>query len=145
MPGLPADRATLSAVNRPNVRAMARPILPTNVPTIAFRIMANGHARVQTRKSRFTQIYAVFSDRGERWRTMFWRREWDSNPRYGCPYTRFPSVRLQPLGHPSAPNDVRRPAEIRRHYSGGPVTDKQTPVPSAVDLKFLSDRAAMSV
>src|SRR5688572_2852852 len=31
-----------------------------------------------------------------------WRREWDSNPRYGCPYTRFPSVRLQPLGHPSA-------------------------------------------
>ena len=32
----------------------------------------------------------------------FWRREWDSNPRYGFPYTRFPSVRLQPLGHPSA-------------------------------------------
>src|SRR5438445_8316432 len=31
-----------------------------------------------------------------------WRREWDSNPRYGFPYTRFPSVRLQPLGHPSA-------------------------------------------
>lgn len=31
----------------------------------------------------------------------FWRREWDSNPRYGCPHTRFPSVRLQPLGHPS--------------------------------------------
>jgi hypothetical protein len=30
------------------------------------------------------------------------RREWDSNPRYGCPYTRFPSVRLQPLGHPSS-------------------------------------------
>jgi hypothetical protein len=30
-----------------------------------------------------------------------WRREWDSNPRYGFPYTRFPSVRLQPLGHPS--------------------------------------------
>src|SRR5438105_14584806 len=28
-----------------------------------------------------------------------WRREWDSNPRYGFPYTRFPSVRLQPLGH----------------------------------------------
>ncbi len=31
-----------------------------------------------------------------------WRREWDSNPRYGFPYTRFPSVRLKPLGHPSA-------------------------------------------
>src|SRR5438477_2831084 len=30
---------------------------------------------------------------------LCWRREWDSNPRYGFPYTRFPSVRLQPLGH----------------------------------------------
>src|SRR5205807_3025815 len=28
-----------------------------------------------------------------------WRREWDSNPRYGLTYTRFPSVRLKPLGH----------------------------------------------
>ena len=30
-----------------------------------------------------------------------WRRERDSNPRYGFPYTHFPGVRLQPLGHPS--------------------------------------------
>ena len=29
----------------------------------------------------------------------YWRREWDSNPRYGFPHTRFPSVRLKPLGH----------------------------------------------
>ena len=28
-----------------------------------------------------------------------WRRERDSNPRYGFPYTHFPGVRLQPLGH----------------------------------------------
>ena len=28
-----------------------------------------------------------------------WRREWDSNPRYAYTHTRFPSVRLQPLGH----------------------------------------------
>src|SRR6185503_13129948 len=33
-----------------------------------------------------------------------WRREWDSNPRYGFPHTRFPSVHLQPLGHLSARN-----------------------------------------
>src|SRR5207237_4623822 len=33
---------------------------------------------------------------------MAWRREWDSNPRYPLRYTRFPSVRLQPLGHLSA-------------------------------------------
>ena len=32
---------------------------------------------------------------------MSWRREWDSNPRYAFTYTRFPSVRLKPLGHPS--------------------------------------------
>ena len=31
-----------------------------------------------------------------------WRREWDSNPRYALTHTRFPSVRLKPLGHPSA-------------------------------------------
>jgi site-specific DNA recombinase len=34
-----------------------------------------------------------------------WRRERDSNPRYGFPYTRFRGARLQPLGHLSA--DVR--------------------------------------
>ena len=28
-----------------------------------------------------------------------WRRERDSNPRYGRPHTRFRVVRLQPLGH----------------------------------------------
>ena len=39
----------------------------------------------------------------------YWRREWDSNPRYGFPYTRFPSVLLQPLGHLSVfrINDLR--------------------------------------
>ena len=38
-----------------------------------------------------------------------WRRERDSNPRYGFPYTRFPSVRLKPLGHLSVSkiNDFR--------------------------------------
>src|SRR5689334_18702954 len=36
-----------------------------------------------------------------------WRRERDSNPRYGFPYTRFPSVRLKPLGHLSAASEPR--------------------------------------
>src|SRR5262249_15849412 len=44
--------------------------------------------------------FAVLEDVSKRPRTGCWRREWDSNPRYGFPYTRFPSVRLQPLGHP---------------------------------------------
>src|SRR5437879_578729 len=39
--------------------------------------------------------------RREGWRQSYWRREWDSNPRYAFTYTRFPSVRLKPLGHPS--------------------------------------------
>ena len=35
-----------------------------------------------------------------------WRRERDSNPRYSFPYTRFPGVLLQPLGHLSVlPNN----------------------------------------
>ena len=30
---------------------------------------------------------------------ILWRRERDSNPRYGLTYTHFPGVLLQPLGH----------------------------------------------
>ena len=36
---------------------------------------------------------------GVRSSVLKWRREWDSNPRYAFTYTRFPSVRLKPLGH----------------------------------------------
>ncbi len=36
-----------------------------------------------------------------------WRRRRDSNPRYSFPYTAFPMLRLQPLGHPSD-NESRR-------------------------------------
>ena len=50
---------------------------------------------------------------------LVWRREWDSNPRYGFPYTRFPSERLQPLGHPSG-------HAKRAQYSGGPPHDNPT-------------------
>ncbi len=48
-----------------------------------------------------------------------WRREWDSNPRYGFPYTRFPSVRLQPLGHLSGAGcrEARNGARLRRAFS----------------------------
>lgn len=36
---------------------------------------------------------------------IFWRKREDSNLRNGCPLTRFPSVRLQPLGHTSSVPD----------------------------------------
>src|SRR6185369_10639196 len=39
-----------------------------------------------------------------------WRTGWDSNPRDGFPSTRFPSVRLQPLGHLSASKRATIPA-----------------------------------
>ena len=47
-----------------------------------------------------------------------WRREWDSNPRYGFPYTRFPSERLQPLGHPSGGKTGRNIAAGHRVTTG---------------------------
>ena len=53
---------------------------------------------------------------GERVGGRVWRREWDSNPRYGFPYTRFPSERLQPLGHLS---DACEPCRRTAQYSGG--------------------------
>ena len=37
-----------------------------------------------------------------------WRRERDSNPRNGFPFTRFPSVRLQPLGHLSSQYKLKK-------------------------------------
>ena len=35
-------------------------------------------------------------------RGVSWRRGWDSNPRYGCPYTSFPGSPNKPLLHPSS-------------------------------------------
>src|SRR4026208_258470 len=57
---------------------------------------------VKPMSCKISRIYRWLLDVGGRARTSIWRREWDSNPRYGFPYTRFPSVRLQPLGHLSA-------------------------------------------
>src|ERR1700761_2530828 len=57
---------------------------------------------VEDKSEEVAKIVGSLSHSGNQGR-MAWRREWDSNPRYGFPYTRFPSVRLQPLGHPSSP------------------------------------------
>jgi hypothetical protein len=48
-----------------------------------------------------------------------WRRERDSNPRYGFPYTHFPGVRLQPLGHLSSTrHGLIRPHAFAKRLSG---------------------------
>ena len=69
--------------------------------------MAHVHTRGNDNFGKNKRFYMALMDVGGRLRTITWRREWDSNPRYGFPYTRFPSVRLQPLGHPSKENGGR--------------------------------------
>ena len=63
-----------------------------------------------------------------------WRRGRDSNPRYGYPYTRFPSVLFRPLRHLSAaprsptlylrgrPRSVQRTSQWRRGWDSNPRT-----------------------
>jgi hypothetical protein len=46
-----------------------------------------------------------------------WRREQDLNLRESCDSTRFPSVRLKPLGHLSSPTLARMPASWRAKTS----------------------------
>jgi hypothetical protein len=41
------------------------------------------------------------SNDGEQGRTQYWRKGWDSNPRYPCRYAGFQDRCLKPLGHPS--------------------------------------------
>jgi hypothetical protein len=61
--------------------------------------MANVGECVQLENAEFSPCHHAFLKIGELPRTVGWRREWDSNPRYSFPHTRFPSVRLKPLGH----------------------------------------------
>ena len=78
---------------------------------------------------------------------LIWRRERDSNPRYGFPYTHFPGVRLQPLGHPSVAT-----CKVRRLPGTGPERGRQKglampshptlgPWSRALDLAARSSRA----
>ncbi len=81
--------------------------------------VAEGEVRIMGSKSRLLQtLVANGGANAVLTQGLKWRRERDSNPRYGFPYTHFPGVRLQPLGHPS----VRKlKAPRAAHYShGGP-------------------------
>ena len=46
--------------------------------------------------ARKTNTVQKTRDLSSKSRVIWWRRERDSNPRYGSPYTRFPVVRLRP-------------------------------------------------
>ena len=78
--------------------AKIRPSIPKNVSGIAPGCMNCG--RACGRKRSFLPNIALEQALSR----QLWRREWDSNPRYACAQTRFPSVRLQPLGHLSNAN-----------------------------------------
>ena len=66
--------------------------------------VAEGEVRIMGSKSRLLQtLVANGGANAVPTQGLKWRREWDSNPRYTCAYTRFPSVRLKPLGHLSVP------------------------------------------
>ena len=69
--------------------------------------VADGEVRIMGSKGDLLRTLAAGSGVksgtvGVRSSVLSWRRERDSNPRYGFPHTHFPGVRLQPLGHPSA-------------------------------------------
>lgn len=53
---------------------------------------------------------------------IIWRRERDSNPRYGFPYTHFPGVRLQPLGHLSVAPVMTASARFCKQADPFPLT-----------------------
>ena len=50
-----------------------------------------------------------------------WRRGWDSNPRYSCPYTAFPVPHLRPLGHPSGCEFWRRGEDLNPRGTCAPI------------------------
>jgi hypothetical protein len=61
-----------------------------------------------------------------------WRRDRDSNPGYPFEYTRFPSVRLQPLGHLSVGKLIMNAPELRRFTI---VTYRKTLLRARADLR----------
>src|SRR3712207_913720 len=54
--------------------------------------------------------------------SVVWRRGWDSNPRYGSPYTAFPVLPIQPLLHLARPNNLKSSASVewRRGWDSNP-------------------------
>ena len=44
------------------------------------------------------QVYKILRQLSKKY-CLLLQRGWDSNPRYSYPYTNFPGLLLQPLGH----------------------------------------------
>ena len=80
--------------------------------------VADGEVRIMGSKTRLLQALTGKSGvNSAPTQGLKWRREWDSNPRYACAHTRFPSVRLKPLGHPSGSRFCQPNAHIKPEAS----------------------------
>ena len=98
--------------NRGEPRSPGGPRRPVRSP---YRCSLPGLTRFGGHRRAGPGLLASHDGRGRRHRRSAWRRGRDSNPRYGYPYTRFPSVLLQPLGHLSASRTT-----VHRPFSPGP-------------------------
>jgi hypothetical protein len=82
--------------------------------------VADGEVRIMGSKGNLIRTLAAASGvtpatPSVRSSVLNWRREWDSNPRYAFTHTRFPSVRLKPLGHLSGTGPLlTRPCACRK-------------------------------
>src|SRR5216683_340781 len=102
----------------------AQPNLPTSLPTPLTHLPTNSGERSRTLTVTKYQKHGYFSTSSatmaNKCEHRVWRREWDSNPRYGFPHTRFPSVRLKPLGHLSGWPVLKGPGDFCK--GGRPVS-----------------------
>src|SRR5713226_7452148 len=85
---------------------------PTLIVGPLFPICDAGY-RLTLRQGQADILFGMAGSCGE---SVFWRRGWDSNPRYGFPHARFRGECFQPLSHLSA---VVRQLILAERGSGG--------------------------
>ncbi len=78
-----------------------RPPNPRAKTTVSAPIRRNTGELQSTVFRRKTLILLWNSNDFEQRRTIYWRKGWDSNPRYPCGHAGFQDRCLKPLGHPS--------------------------------------------
>src|SRR5882757_593245 len=78
-----------------------RPPNSRSKTTVSALIMENTGEQLSTAFRRKALLLLWIPNDGEQGRTIYWRKGWDSNPRYPCRYAGFQDRCLKPLGHPS--------------------------------------------
>src|SRR3990172_10351044 len=101
-----ADCGLQGTATSPSSTAHLMPVVEKGPSASLARSAARSTYREYVSRAAFARRLAAgpFSPTGrtlDSSRPRIWRRGWDSNPRYSCPYTAFPVPHLRPLGHPS--------------------------------------------